>query len=359
MINLRILLAFSALVLSFDILACTTFFVSSHEGDNVVAKGHDWGRGGFLMSNPRNVIKKAMKMDRASELAVWTAKYGSLTYTMFGKDLPVSGMNEAGLTVQMFVLRGSQYPRDPTKPSLNEFQWIQYILDTSATIEDAIANANNVIIEKVSTAVHYMVCSATGRCAIFEYIKGRTKVYQEETSEFFIPVLSNSAYEASIGKLRQYQGFGGNLSIPEANTSLDRFVKAAHFSKMYDSNSNVGVVNYAFDRLAKLSWDHTSWQFVFQPSRSYTWFRRPADQNYSLVDLNEFDFSCAGPSFVLDIGKMEELRSDGRWRFSEYSKALNHEILTRGMEFVDWRMTREEFQHIVEHPSHNRCAPSH
>jgi len=358
MCTLRYCLLISLLFLNNDLFGCTGFFVGA-QGQSVLAKSHDWGQGGVLMSNRRGVVKTAMNLEPSSERASWSSEYGSLTYTLLGKDLPVAGINEEGLTVEMFVLRGSQYPDSYNKPTLNEFQWVQYILDTSATLDEAILNSKNVIIDKVAASAHFMVCSASSECAVFEYTRGKQRIYTQRDGDFFIPVLSNSAYEPSISNLLQYEGFGGSAPIPIGHSSVDRFVKAATYTMGFGSASTRNIVDYAFDQLADLTWAETSWHFVFQPSRLLLWFRRPEARDYSMVNLREFDFSCEGHNLVLDIGQMDELQASNNWQFTEFSLSKNREILGSGLQYIDWQMTDAEFDHIASHSSNNACKPVH
>ena len=49
-------------------------------------------------------------------------------------------MNEAGLVVSAMGLEQTEYPAPDARPAISAFQWIQYQLDTAATVADVIAS---------------------------------------------------------------------------------------------------------------------------------------------------------------------------------------------------------------------------
>ena len=108
--------------------ACTTF--SLHQNGQIVfGKNYDWHLGrGLVIVNKRGVSKTAMPglQDDPGEYAKWTSKYGSLTFNQYGREMPMGGMNEAGLVVELMSLSETQYPQPDARHAIKDLQWIQY-----------------------------------------------------------------------------------------------------------------------------------------------------------------------------------------------------------------------------------------
>src|ERR1700746_1722576 len=75
---------------------CTTFVL---QGDGRIYFGRnlDWHwENGLVFVNQRNIGKMAV-VTPGHAPAKWISKYGSVTFNQFGMELPMGGMNEAGL----------------------------------------------------------------------------------------------------------------------------------------------------------------------------------------------------------------------------------------------------------------------
>ena len=122
--------------------ACTTFCLDTHD-ELVVGKNFDWWTPpGLIIVNKRNVSKIAiLPPDWAGgEPVSWTSKYGSVTVNPFGREFSFDGMNEAGLVVSAMKLELTEYPAPDARPIIAPIQWVQYQLDTAATVADVIAS---------------------------------------------------------------------------------------------------------------------------------------------------------------------------------------------------------------------------
>src|SRR5579883_894965 len=79
--------------------SCTTFVL---QGDGRIYFGRnlDWHwESGLVFVNQRHVGKMAV-VAPGHVPARWVSKYGSVTFNQFGMELPMGGMNEAGLVVE-------------------------------------------------------------------------------------------------------------------------------------------------------------------------------------------------------------------------------------------------------------------
>ena len=87
--------------------------------------------------------------------AKWIAKYGSVTFNQFGRENPTGGMNEMGLVVEQMWLDETEYPKDDARPTLGTQEWMEYLLDTSATTAEAVKNAEEALQLYVETAAKH------------------------------------------------------------------------------------------------------------------------------------------------------------------------------------------------------------
>ena len=146
--------------------ACTTFCLDTHD-ELVVGQNFDWINGdALIIFNKRNVTKTAFLPPSwaGGEPVSWTSKYGSVTVNFLGREFPFEGMNEAGLVVSAMDLGLTEYPAPDARPAITHLQWIQYQLDTAATVADVIASDLKLRINKADTtrACTFLFVTAKG-----------------------------------------------------------------------------------------------------------------------------------------------------------------------------------------------------
>ena len=129
--------------------ACSTFKLQV--GDELLC-GHNLNEGdigvpGLVFVNKRGVFKlgrtwdELQTRDRANPSGFrWISRYGSVTLNVFAKDCPDGGLNEVGLYIWE-MNETAEYPDDDDLPELNKMNWMQYVLDSCATVDDALACA--------------------------------------------------------------------------------------------------------------------------------------------------------------------------------------------------------------------------
>jgi choloylglycine hydrolase len=140
---------------------------------HAVGKSYDWSLGhGAVVANPRGLAKRALVSARGERPAEWVGRYASVTFNQYGREFPNGGMNEAGLVVEIMWLASSRTPPRDGRPVVNELQFIQYLLDTSATVDDVLRAATAVRVVPVHAKVHYLACDRHGACAALEHIGG-------------------------------------------------------------------------------------------------------------------------------------------------------------------------------------------
>lgn len=287
--------------------SCSTFMLAV-EGALVV--GHNLDEGfevpGQIVVNPRGLAKQNVSWE---DLKIggkgsiprlrWVSKYGSITYNTVAREFLDGGMNEAGLYVGEMTLLGSVYPSDPKVPAFYHHQWMQYLLDSFATVPevlDSLAGAR----PDGHCQWHFFVADREGRAAVIEFLDGRAVVRTGDTLP--IPVLGNLAYDDEMKALAEYEGFGGTKKVDYADTKNGRrFVWGAGMLRDFAAAPRAEAVPYAFSILAQLDRGATKWSLVFDIPAARVYWRTNQARDIRFADLASFGLSCEKPARVLDI----------------------------------------------------------
>lgn len=306
-----------------DSIACTSLQVNGVDGA-VVGKNNDW----FplydhvgLYVNKRGIEKRAVLL-RAKHPVHWVSRYGSVTFNQMGREFPNGGMNEAGLVVENLMLQETRdIPASDPQPALNEGQWLQYLLDTASDLDEAIAMAREVRIERAFIKTHYFICDAKDQCAALEYLNGQLVVSRD--SDLPLPLLANGTYASSMQYLhevktrqrRDPRRDPGGLR----DRSNSRFARAALLLETLPSRSK-DAINTTFKVLGAVKADsvvRTNWTVVYSPQKRSLVFNTYGNSTRRTLSLEDFDFSCRKPTLMADIA------ARGTLRLRPYSKIAN------------------------------------
>ncbi len=291
---------FVLLVLSISSICfpCSTFLLS-HDDQHIFGNNYDWDLGdGLVVVNKRDVAKTAINYTNPVS---WVSKYGSVTFNQYGREFPTAGMNEAGLTIGLMWLSEAEYPPPDGRPEIDNLQWIQYLLDNFTTVGEVIADDAAVRVAPLSTAaIHYLIADAQGGCAAIEFIGGTRVVFAK--NDMPATVLTNSTYAESRAYLSRFKGFGGVLSAPGGNESLERVAKLATMILNYTDRELDDAVNYGFDMLSHVSMgSYTKWSIVYDIHSRCIYFKTAAKRKIKSIALKKLDFSCEKPTKIIDI----------------------------------------------------------
>jgi penicillin V acylase-like amidase (Ntn superfamily) len=321
-------IAFSVLVL-FSIsvtqtFACTTFCLKN-KGEVLFGKNYDWMFGdGLVFVNKRGISKTSTEENAPAK---WISKYGSVTFNQYGRENPLGGMNEAGLVIELMWLDETKYPQRDSRPALDTLEWIQYQLDTSATAEEVIKNSENVRIDSEVT-LHYLVNDKNGNSASIEFLDGKLVAHAGE--KLSVPALANDTYEKSLNYAKETQAFGGSKSIPQTESSLDRFTRAAQKTKEFEKQGKTeqDAVNYAFDILSNVAQKFgTQWSIVYDQKRGKVYFRTRQSPQIKSVDTKSFDYACGSMVKIFDINS--QTSGDVTAKFTDYTRKANRDLIER------------------------------
>jgi len=292
--------------------ACSTFLLEG-PGKMYFGKSYDWDQGhGALLVNPRGLSKRALALHPTDKNPhVWESLYGSLTFNQVARELPLAGINEKGLTVEIMVV-GSQDPDPDTRPTVNELQWIQYVLDRYESVKDVMEHLEEVRISRVQAQVHYLVCDVKGICGSVEVLGKKFVRHWGETMP--VKALTNHPYSQLLDYLDKFVGFGGALAMPTSQHSMDRFARVAMLAKAGEATQD-----YAFSILKTVFTPHHSqWNVVYDLNNLSVAYKTNPDEKARHVEVKDLDFSCRKNVVARD------LESD---KFTEFTPAKNAELL--------------------------------
>lgn len=333
--------------------ACTAFLLESGDA-RVIGKSYDFDFGnGMAVVNKAGMAKMNLPYNPNDKQAQWVSRYASLTFNQFGREMPCSGMNEKGLVVETLWLEGSQYPPPDDRPTLNELQWVQYQLDSFATVGEMVEHAEDNRLASVYAEVHYLACDAKGACAVFEFLNGKTVV--RAGKKLKAKVLTNHTYSESAGFLKQHKGYGGKLKIPKSSSSLDRFVRTAWMLKKKAKKMKKDPFKTAFKILDSVRMgDFTKWNIVYDPVAGKASFRTLGHPDIRSVSLGDFDRSCKKPVRVLDMNGDES--GDVHDKFAAYTTEANKKLSKEAWDGISGDFPPQAVQLVLAFPDSFTCT---
>ncbi len=331
--------------------ACTTLALPQSP-EKMGGKSYDWFQHhGLALVNARNVKKTALLLT-ADKPAQWVSKYGSLTFNQHGREMPLAGMNEKGLTVDIMILDSTEYAPAGKTPAITELQWIQYILDGAANVTEAVQLANAVNIVPAVAKVHFMVCDVTGDCATFEYLKRGLDVHHGLKGP--LTVLTNSEYSESLKYLRTFSGFGGARPTPSGSSSLSRFVRAATYVQNYDPAKVSDPVTSVFAALASVKQADTTWNLVYERGNRRIHFRTKGLPKIKTIDTSKLDYSCKKKPQFVDM-KTSSTQGDVTGDLADFNALTNSALVQTGMTPFARQVPAGTLDRIAQYPATLQC----
>jgi choloylglycine hydrolase len=283
--------------------ACSLFSFSSG-GGMVYGRNLDWHDPfpGNLVVNKRGISKSILPwkgwrpVPYDGDAVTWTARYGSVTFTCYGRDFIDGGMNEAGLVVAEASLT-AVYPPDDGRPGVSCAQWMQYQLDNFGTVAEVISHIED--LRPDGEGWHYLIADADGGCAVIEYPDGSPEIYT--AGKVRVCAATNTSHEQALSHIHMDAAFGGDLDIATGSDSYGRFVRIAALLRDYDPAADGSPVQYAFRVLDEVSSDLTIRSMVYDASRLRVLYKTAGNPQVRWLDFEDLDFSAGTPVRVVDL----------------------------------------------------------
>ncbi|RTL85687.1 MAG: linear amide C-N hydrolase [Hyphomicrobiales bacterium] len=210
--------------------ACTRIVYDTGDASHIVGRTMDWMEdpGTDLWAFPRGMSRDGSAGQGSLK---WTSKHGSVISSFYNLAT-VDGINDAGLVANVLYLVEADYgdTAGSRKPKLSIGAWAQYVLDTYATVADAVAALKKEPFVLVApdlpnghkAAGHLSLADASGDSAIFEYIGGKLVVHHGPQYR----VMTNSPpYDQQLAINAYWKTVGGLEFLPGTARASDRFAR--------------------------------------------------------------------------------------------------------------------------------------
>jgi choloylglycine hydrolase len=258
---------------------------------------------GLILVNRRGIAKASYRTNPDGERAEYVSKYGSVTFTLTGREFAWGGMNEAGLVISTMELRSGEYPEQDERPAFFDGNWCQYILDTCGSVEEVIATNSSVTVrEDQGYPSHYLVADADGGCAAIEYIDGELVVHTG--GDMPVDAMANMKYGKAV---EAWERGGPRWWWSNPGQSAERVAACQKRAEEYDAAVDTSAVDYAFGTLIHyVAAPHTRWSIVFDIAKKEIYYRTAQSPAFKHISMGSFDYSCSAPKLMIDVNAQLE-----------------------------------------------------
>jgi len=331
--------------------ACTSFVMETPEGPIFGCSLDLFVPGdGLMFINQRGMEKTGWVRSTTGEVLEWTSEYGSVTFSLVGREYAWSGMNDAGLVISSMQLASGRYPERDERPPVNDGSVVQYLLDNCGSVEEAIELIGGTRVQDQSPPCHYLLADEVGGAAAFEYIGGEFLCHVGET----LPVraMANMRYARSA---EAYERGGVKWWWPNPGESAERVASAEQRCKDFDAVSDTNAVNYAFETLVHhVAAAHTRWNIVYDIAGRVVHYRSDQSPTYKHVSFADLDFACRDPLLMLDVNAQFE--GDAFPHFEPYDPTTNRRFFSTFCSRWNLDVSEEVIDALTEHYETYRCA---
>jgi len=320
----------------------------------LVGRNMDWTArmGTKLYTMPKGVERDGLVDENPVK---WTSKYGSVITSVWDCSTP-DGLNEAGLNANLLYLAEAKYgDRDPSRPGLSIALWALYLLDTCATVAEAVEATKAVQIrpielvhkgDNVDAPMHLSLSDAGGDSAVIEILDGKACIHHGPQ---FTVMTNSPPYDEQLVLLKQYEGLGGKKPIPGTMEAEDRFARGAFYlTKLPDDPGSyqaavAGVLSvirnmatpWGANDPVRPNISSTLWRTISDSTNKRYYFEFCDMPNVVWMDLKNLDLSEGAPFQMFDMASDLEASGEVSGKF----------ISTKPLEFqkagtaVTWKPT--------------------
>lgn len=306
--------------------ACTRVLWNNNSKFVLVGRTMDWPESTEpnLFSMPAGIARDGGRFGPATVIKDnplrWTSKYGSLVAGAYNLGA-VDGVNERGLAGHLLYLRSTDFgPRDPARPGLHAGLWLQYVLDSAATVTEALALLAPVQLVMVSahghdTSVHLALEDPSGDSAIIEYLNGKPVVHHSRDYTILTNDPPFAEQLALLEKMRQDPAYNPptrDTPLPGNVDPVSRFQRAAFFARFLPEPADQrAAVAAMFSILANVSvpfgapYDefgtyNTEYRSVIDLTNLVYYFQLTTVPSVSWTRLHDLNFKPGAPALVLN-----------------------------------------------------------
>ncbi|WP_353123832.1 linear amide C-N hydrolase [Dysgonomonas capnocytophagoides] len=308
--------------------ACTRVVYKGEDNLILTARSMDWKED--IKSNIW-VFPRGMDRDGAvgPNSLKWKSKYGSVITSAYDIS-STDGINEKGLVANLLWLAESEYPTWNQKtPGLTIAAWVQYVLDSFATVDEAVKALEKQTFEIVSdkmpdgsrmATLHLSISDALGDNAIFEYIGGKLVIHHDKSYQ----VMTNSPiFDKQLALNEYWKEIGGTVMLPGTNRAADRFVRASFYTNAIPktSDTRIGVasvfsvirncsVPFGISTPDQPNISSTRWRTVSDHKNLVYFYESVLTPNTFWLELKDIDFSENAPVKKLNLENNETYKGN-------------------------------------------------
>ncbi|MEC7839768.1 MAG: linear amide C-N hydrolase [Chlamydiota bacterium] len=302
---------------------CTRVLWNTNQSIVVCGRSMDWPESTEpkLIIFPRGIKRDGGKI--GSDVLVkenplqWTSKYGSVVTSAYGAGA-VDGLNEKGLGVNMLYLTVTDYGvRDNRKAGVQAMLWLQYLLDTAASVKEALElmkGIQPIMVEfnNHKLSVHLTLEDASRDSAIIEYVDGMLKVYHGLQYQ----VMTNDPpYDQQLIHFKKFDFTNATRETPLPGNvdPISRFIRSNYFLKTQrepksEREAIAAILSIVRNASVPINAPYktpgtiydTEYRTVLDLTNKRYFFELATSPNLVWLSLEKFDLSAGASGWVLD-----------------------------------------------------------
>src|SRR5579872_2220675 len=291
-------------------IACSRLTYITLDNTVITGRSMDWDEDikTDLWVFPAGIARKG---DSSLNAVQWTSKYGSVVASAYNLGT-ADGINSQGLTANLLYLSTAEYGTPQlNRKNLSVFNWVQYVLDNYATVNEAVNGLNDAQFNMIAptlpnganASLHLAITDTSGDNAVFEHINGKLIIHHGKEYK----VMTNEpTYDKQLTLNDYWKRLNGQF-IPGTGEPDDRFVRASYYLNTARNTSDVQqAVSIVFSIIRNVSvpiGQHTPgkpnvsptlWRSVTDLKHGVYYFENTNRPNVFWVDLQKFDLSKNG-----------------------------------------------------------------
>lgn len=303
--------------------ACSRFTYTGPENTVVTGRSMDWADNlhSDLWAFPAGISRSGNGADKNS--VHWVSKYGSVitsAYNVAASD----GINTAGLDANLLYLSGSDYGTPKAgKKNLSMFNWVQYVLDNYATVNEVVKDFGsgkfNLLVPAEVNGhkmdLHLSITDASGDNAIFEYINGKLVIHHAKE---YTVMTNEPAYDQQLALTGYWKNTDGKF-LPGTENPVDRFVRASYYlskaPQTADPKQTAAIVfsiirnvSVPFEAPANSKSPNlypTLWRTVADLKNKVYYFEETDEPNVLWVEMDKLNLKAGAPIKKLPLANGE------------------------------------------------------
>lgn len=305
--------------------ACSRAVYLGKEGQIVTGRTMDWVED--MKSNLYLIPRGQQQSSNTKTPFTWTSTHGSVITSIYGAGT-ADGMNEKGLVANLLYLSESKFPAsspDDKRPTLSVAAWAQYVLDSYATVAEAVEGMKKEPFRLVPVTapsghagtVHLAVSDPSGDSAVFEYIAGKLTIHHGREYQ----VMTNSpTYDKQLPLNEYWKSIGGTVMLPGTNRASDRFARASFYINAVEQTADPRAAAAAvFSVMRNVSVPRgistpgqpniasTLWRTVSDQKNRVYYFEDTFSPSVVWVDLKKLDFAAGSGVRMIQLSGNSDL----------------------------------------------------